>query len=199
MGRELDSAYSSRVQVALLATFLALGCGGVNSGNDDPIGSVEGSIIPCNQGEASFDVWRADFDPTGRTQIAVGVDTRDGTSAAEFRLVVACEGEVVVDTIDGAQCSHTPPSKSDQGHPECPFDVINIADDIPASPRIECLAEITSTEPLDIGVGRCANAPRRSTRYAWSPTTARSPSIWSPTTAATTTSCLEKQFGIDVN
>jgi hypothetical protein len=186
------------VQVALLATFLAVGCGGVNSGNDDPIGSVEGSIIPCNQGQASFDVWRADFDPTGRTQIAVGVDTRDGTTAAEFRLVVACQGEVVVETTDGAECSSTPPAKSDGGRPECPFDVIQIAD-IPDSPRIECLAEITSTEPLDIGVGRCADAAEA--KYILRMVTDDRPLALDLVAddCRDDDSCLEKQFGIDVD
>jgi hypothetical protein len=199
MERRLYRLHSiSRARVALLAAFLAMGCGGVNSGDDDPIGSVEGSIIPCNQGEASFDVWRADFDRADRMQIAVGVDTRDGTTAAEFRLVVACEGEVLVNTTGGAQCSHTPPSKSGQGEPECPFEVIDIAD-IPDAPRIECLAEITSTEALDIGVGRCADPAEA--KYTLRMVTDDRPLALDLVAddCRDDKSCLEKQFGIDVN
>ena len=199
MGRGLDKVSSSfRTRVALLATLLAFGCGGVNSGDDDPIGAVEGSIIPCDQGQASFDIWRADFDRAGRTQIVVAVDTRDGATASEFRLVVACEGEVLVNTTDGAACSHTPPSKSDQGEPECPFDVIDIAD-IPDAPRIECLAEITSTEPLDIGVGRCADAAEA--KYTLRMVTDDNALALDLVAddCRDDDSCLEKQFGIDVD
>jgi hypothetical protein len=181
-----------------MATLFGLGCGGVSTSNDDPIGTVEGSIIPCNQGQPSFDVWRADFDSAGRTRIAVTVDTRDGTSASEFRLVVACQGEVVVDTIDGAACSHTPPSNPGEGPPECPFEIIDI-DDIPASPRVECLAEITSTEPLDVGVGRCANpAEAKYTLLMVSDDRPLALDLVADD-CRDDESCLEKQFGIDVD
>jgi hypothetical protein len=178
-----------------VATLFALGCGG---SSDGPIGTVEGSIVPCNQGDASFDVWRADFDPTGKSQIAVSVDTRDGASAAEFRLVVACEDEVVVDTIDGAACSSTPPSQPDQGRPQCPFEIIEIAD-LPDVPRIECLAEITSTEPLDIGIGRCADPAEA--KYSLRMNTDDRPLALDLVAddCRDDSSCLEKQFGIDVD
>jgi hypothetical protein len=171
-----------------------LGCGGDSS---TPVGTVEGSIIPCNEGDASFDVWRADFDPTGKQTIFAGIDTLDGSTTAEFRLVVACDGEVVVDTTRGAACRNPPPPKND-GNPECPFDTIDVAD-LGGGPRIECLAEVTTTEPLDIGVGRCADPARADYTLRLQADTRALALGLVADDCRDDESCLEKQFGIDVD
>jgi hypothetical protein len=101
-------------------------------------------------------VWRADFNPLGRLTITATVDTVDRSTASEFRLVVACEAEIVFDTIGGRSCSKQPPSRPGEPIPECPFASIAVSA-IDFSNRIECLAEVTTTQPLDIGVGVCAD------------------------------------------
>jgi len=131
-------------------SFAACGSGGGSPGTQDQ------SIVPCNQGQPAFDVWRAEFNPLGRQTITATVDTRDRSTASETRLVVACQGEVLIDTIGGRVCSKQPPSKPGDPIPECPLASIRVSD-IDFSNRIECLAEVTTTEPLDIGVGVCAD------------------------------------------
>lgn len=178
----------------LVISWVSFGCGG--SGGS-AVGTVEGSIVPCDQGEAAFDVWRADFDPSGKVQIAASMDTRDAATAAEFRLVIACDGEVVVDTTRGINCSFPPPSKSGQGTPECPFDTIDVAD--LGSGRVECLAEITTTEPLDIGVGRCADPAIAKYKFRMQIDSRPLALDLVADDCRDESSCLEKQFGIDVD
>src|SRR5690606_31246618 len=83
---------SRRFVVLLLAI---LGCG-----SDSPPGAETGAVRPCDEGQPSFDVWRAEFAPNQRTRITAQVDTRSSSTAAEFRLVVACQGEIVAEAID---------------------------------------------------------------------------------------------------
>jgi hypothetical protein len=134
--------------LALLAT-TGWGCG-----DSTAPGSEEASIEPCNQGQPSFDVWRADFAPNGRRSLVARVDTRDGAFASGFRLVVACEGEVVIETTDGQECSETPP-----GGGQCPLDEADLGD-LADLPRVECLAEVGPTQPLGLDAGDCADPGR---------------------------------------
>lgn len=132
----------------------ALGCGG----SDGPPGAENDAVRPCNQGQPSFDVWRANFAPNGRMRITAQVDTRSDSTAAEFRLVVACEGEIVAEEIGGRLCSHDPPQRRDGDEPECPAVVIDVEDIDFDGGFIECFAEIGTTASLDIGTGDCADA-----------------------------------------
>jgi hypothetical protein len=178
----------------LVVTVLSLGCGGSSNG---PIGTVDGTIVPCDQGEPSFDVWRADFDPSGAAQIVASIDTRDDTTTAELRLVIACNGEVVLDTIGGIDCSFTPPAKRDGGKPQCPLGKIQVA--ALGTARVECLAEITSTEPLDIGVGRCADPAIAKYTFRMTLDDRALALDLAADDCRDASSCLERQFGIDVN
>jgi hypothetical protein len=81
-----------------------------SSGGGGGIGSEEQTIQPCNEGRPSFDIWRADFAPQGRQFITATLDTLDRATAAEFRLVLACQGEVVGEAIAGIACSEQAPS-----------------------------------------------------------------------------------------
>jgi hypothetical protein len=138
----------------LAFTLVLIAAGGWGCGDGTAPGTEEGSIEPCNQGEPSFDVWRADFAPNGRRTLLARVDTRDSAHASGFRLVVACDGEVVIDTTDGQECSDTPP-----GGGQCPLDAVDLGD-LALQPRVECLAEVGPTEPLGLGDGDCADDAR---------------------------------------
>jgi hypothetical protein len=168
-------------------------CGG---GGDGPIGSQDQSIVPCNRGLPSFDVWRADFAPNGRQFITATVDTRNSSTATEFRLVLACQGEVVAEAIDGIACSNPPPQISDGPAPVCPLIQVDVTD-IDFSGRIECLAEITSTQPLDIGTGGCADPQVADYRIVMKIDTASLDLALVADDCRDEESCLESMFGID--
>jgi hypothetical protein len=133
----------------LFFLLLAAACGDSNAP-----GTVGSSIEPCDQGEPSFDVWRADFAPNGRRTLLARVDTIDSAHASGFRLVVACEGQVVIDTTDGQECSEPPPNGS-----ECPLDAVDLGE-LSELPRVECLAEVGTAEALGLEAGDCADPAR---------------------------------------
>ncbi len=133
--------------------FAVLGCG-----SDGPPGIESAAVRPCDEGQPSFDVWRANFAPNERTRITAQVDTRSGSTAAEFRLVVACQGEIVAEEIDGRLCSHEAPQRRAGDEPECPAVVIDVDDLDFDGGFIECFAEIGTTESLGIGTGGCADS-----------------------------------------
>ena len=177
-----------RTTLALLP-FLAA-CGGTSPG------LVGDSLEPCDQGEPAFDVWRADFDPTGKQQIIASVDTIKENTAAEFRLVVACNGEVVVDTTRGAPCDDPPPAAG-SGNPECPLATIDVED--LGTGRVECLAEIASTESLGIGVGLCADPAIAEYNLILRIDNVDLALDLVADNCRDSSSCLEEQFGIDVD
>lgn len=143
-----------------MAVVVACALAACAGGDDGVVGSEDQAIVPCNSGRPAFDVWRADFAPNGRQRITATVDTLDASTAAEFRLVLACQGEVVAEAIGGLACREPPPKRAGaNGSPECPLIEVAVAD-IDFDSRIECLAEVTTTEPLDIGSGACADAAR---------------------------------------
>lgn len=140
--------------VPAVALLLFVACG-----SDGPVGAVNGAVRPCNQGQPAFDVWRANFAPNQRTRIIASVDTRNSATAAEFRLVLACDGEIVDETIRGRFCTHEMPQRRDGRTPECPYIEVDI-DDLDFDPTagfLECFAEIGTTESLDVGTGGCAD------------------------------------------
>ena len=173
--------------IALLAPLAA--CGGSSPG------LVGDSIEPCDQGEPAFDVWRANFDPTGKQQIVASVDTVQESTAAEFRLVVACNGEVVVNTTSGAPCDDPPPPRG-SGNPQCPLATIDVED--LGTGRVECLAEIASTESLDIGVGLCADPAIAEYSLILRIDGVDLALDLVADNCRDDSSCLERQFGIDV-
>jgi hypothetical protein len=174
---------------AALAFVFLQGCGGSSPG-------LEGqSIVPCDQGDPSFDVWRANFDPTGRHEVLVSVDTKNDATAAEFRLVVACNEKVVVNTTRGAPCSNTPPHTG-VSLPECPIATFDLAP--LGTGRIECLAEITSTESLHIGVGDCADKAKADYEIIMRIDGVDLALDVVADDCRDEFSCLERQFGIDV-
>jgi len=183
-----------RALILLLVMILELaGCGG---GGEDVVGSVEQSIRPCNDGRAAFDVWRADFSPNGRQRISAAVDTLNGATAAEFRLVVACQGEVVAEATSGIPCSEAVPPRDPGDAPECPAVEIDVAD-IENTQRIECLAEITTTEPLRIGAGDCVDPAVAEYRLLMKIDTASLALDLVADDCRATSSCLNTMFGID--
>lgn len=149
-----------RLSIVVLTLFLTLpiACGG--GGSDSAPGTVEGAVQPCNQGTPAFDVWYARFAPNMRRTITAQVDTRGSSTAAEFRLALACQGEIVAEEIGGSICSYDPPQRKDGDRPECPLISIDVEDlDFENDPDgfVECYAEIGITEALDIGTGGCAD------------------------------------------
>lgn len=144
--------------ISLKALLLALLLAALGCGSDSPAGTESGAVRPCDDGLPSFDVWRADFAPNEQTRITAQVNTRSGETAAEFRLVVACQGEIVADEIGGTPCTHTPPRRRDGATPECPFIEIDVDDLDFDGGFIECLAEIGATASLDIGTGGCTDS-----------------------------------------
>ena len=179
----------SATSLALTLALTLAACGGGSAG------LVDGTIIPCNQGDPSFDVWRADFDPTGKQQIIVSVDTIKESTSAEFRLVVACDGDVVVNTTGGAACNDPPPPRG-SGNPQCPFATIDVAD--LGTGRVECLAEITTTEPLEIGAGLCADPAVAEYDLVMRIDNLDLALDLAADDCRDDFSCLERQFGIDV-
>jgi hypothetical protein len=177
----------------IAAAFIG-GCGG----SDAPIGTVEQNVSPCEQGLPAFDVWRADFAPNVRQTISGFVDTRDDGTAAEFRLTVACEGKVVAETISGVLCTYDAPKVKDGPDPECPSFSIDV-DDIDFNGRIECLAEIGTTESLRIGTGGCADP--EIARYGLRMSVGTDPLALDLVAddCRDRDSCLEADFGIDVD
>ncbi len=182
---------------AVLPLLVVLGCGG----DDSAPGTVEGEVRPCNQGEPSFDVWRADFAPNGRTQISAQVDTLDSATAAEFRLVVACQGEIVEEEIDGRVCTHQPPQRGPGDTPECPLILIDVEDldfdDDDPDGRIECLVEIGTTESLDIGTGGCTDAAAAGYRLRMQIDAAALALDVAADDCRDEESCLESMFGLE--
>ena len=174
----------------LLAAWLAA-CGG---GGSSP-GTEKSTIVPCNQGTPAFDVWRAVFFTNGATRITASVDTVSADSAAEFRLVVACDDKVVLNTIAGAACSDPPPAHGG-GSPECPLGTIDVAD-LPVG-QVECLAEVGSTQSLHIGVGNCADPTHADYKLVLRLDLADLALDLVADDCRDTFSCLQRQFGIDV-
>lgn len=144
--------------IGSLVLVVALLLGAVGCGSDTPIGTVNGTIMPCNQARPSFDVWRAHFAPNDREVITARVDTRSEATAAEFRLVVACQGEIVAEEIGGSACTYTPPRRGTGRTPECAYIEIEIDDLDFDGGFIECFAEIGTTQSLGVGTGACADA-----------------------------------------
>jgi hypothetical protein len=184
------SALRRAFTAALLAVF-PIACGG---GGSSP-GTEKSTIVPCDQGTPSFDVWRAVFFTNGATRITASVDTVSADSAAEFRLVVACDDKVVLNTIAGAPCSDPPPAHGG-GSPECPLGTIDVAD-LPVG-QVECLAEVTSTQPLHIGVGNCADPTHADYELFLRLDVADLALDLVADDCRDTFSCLQRQFGIDV-
>jgi hypothetical protein len=149
-----------RFPTAALTLLLSLpiACGG--GGGDSAPGTVEGAVEPCNQGAPAFDVWYARFAPNMRRTITAQVNTRDAKTAAEFRLALACQGEIVAEEIGGSICSDDPPQRKDGDRPECPFIAIDVDEldfENDTDGFVECYAEIGITQALDIGTGGCAD------------------------------------------
>jgi hypothetical protein len=171
-----------------LSAVLYVGCG-----DSRAPGTVEQSIEPCNQGEPSFDVWMADFAPQGRRQLFANVDTRDSAYASGFRLVVACQGEVLIDTIRGAPCDFPPP-----GVDECPSAAVDLGD-LADLPRVECLAEIGPTQPLDVGDSQCANPERADYTFRMTVDNVGLALDFLEDNCRAPQSCLQDEFDIDVD
>jgi len=185
------------VRIACMCLLLLGGvaaCGG--GGGDGPIGSVDQSIRPCHEGRAAFDVWRADFSPNGRQRISAAVDTLRGGTAAEFRLVVACQGEIVAEATDGIACSDPVPPRDPGDSPECAAVDIDVAD-IPNNQRIECLVEVGTTQPLRIGEGNCVDPAVADYRLLMKIDTASLALDLVADDCRATSSCLREMFGID--
>ncbi len=147
-----------RLSTFALVSVLSLPLIACSSGDDSAPGTAEGDVQPCNDGTPAFDVWRANFAPNDRRRVTAQVNTRSSATAAEFRLVLGCEDEIVADVIGGSVCSHDPPQIEEGDKPECPFVALDVDDiGIGSDGFIECFAEIGITEALDIGTGGCAN------------------------------------------
>jgi hypothetical protein len=165
------------LSAALLALAVLAGCSG---GSSIPA-TVTGSIEPCYAPPTppAFDVWQGSFgtsnsnptaNPTSQTPIptptaivlTVNVNTINSENASEFRLTVSCLGAVVIPaTTTGAPCSFPPPARTPGETPECPLASVDLTSlGLANLGRVTCLAEIGPTEPLDTGVGACANPSR---------------------------------------
>lgn len=188
---------ASVMALVMLSLVMVVGCGG----DDSAPGTVEGTVRPCNQGQPAFDVWRADFAPNERMQITAQVDTLHAETAAEFRLTLACQGEIVADEIDGRPCTHQPPQRRDGDTPECPFISIDVDDldfgDDDDDGRIECLAEIGTTESLNVGTGGCTDAAAADYRLRMQIDSAALALDLVADDCRDRDSCLESMFGIE--
>ncbi len=144
-----------RTAILPIVLLLPIACG---SSDGSAPGTADSAVQPCNEGLPAFDVWRANFAPNMRRVITASANTRSSNTAAELRLVLACQGEIVAEAIDGALCSYDPPQVKDGDRPECPVIQIDVDDiGIGGNGFIECYAEIGITEALDIGTGGCAD------------------------------------------
>jgi hypothetical protein len=143
------------------------------------------------------DVWSIDFNPADRAELAVSLDTINAADAAEFRLIVACLGSVVAQTIGGAPCTFPPPPNAPDAVPECPVAGINLANYV-ALARVSCLIEITPTQPLDIGSGVCANPQRAQYRLTAMVDQDRVGLTLAAHDCQAPQSCLQTYFGINV-
>ncbi len=171
---------------------LLWGCGG---GNGPPLVPT-GAIQPCDEGEPSFDVWEANFNPNGRQVLLATVNTVNDDTASEFRLVVACNGKVVIDTLNGVNCAFPPPALS-QGTPRCPLATVDV-NTIPPPGQIQCLAEIGPTQPLGVGIGACADPAIARYEIAMKIDNAFLALALVAHNCRAQSSCLEERFGIDV-
>ncbi len=182
--------------MAVTAMVATLGC---SSGDDGAPGSVDGTVRPCNQGQPSFDVWRANFAPNGRTLITAEVNTRKSSTAAELRLTLACQGEIVASEISGRPCSDPPPQIEPGDTPECPLIMIDVGDldfDDDSDGRIDCLAEIGTTQSLDIGTGGCTDPALADYRLRMTIDTAALALDLDANDCRAPESCLESRYGL---
>jgi len=177
---------------ALAAAALLAACGG----SAPTPTNVTASIEPCNQGLPAFDVWNANFEPSGRSQLIVAVDTTNAEFASEYRLTVACNGAVVAATFSGQPCQFPPPSASGET-PQCPLASVDLSSFANLS-RVGCLAEVVPTQPLLVGVGECADPTRADyqLRVTLDNTAALTLTLDARDCRAPE-SCLHDQFGID--
>ena len=81
-----------RTAILPIVLLLLIACG---SSDGSAPGTVDSAVQPCNEGLPAFDVWRANFAPNMRRVITASANTRSSNTAAELRLVLACQGEIV--------------------------------------------------------------------------------------------------------
>jgi hypothetical protein len=189
-----SSVTRSLLVVALSALGLLAACSG---GGGNAPATVGQSILPCDDGLPSFDVWQVNFRPDGRTQLVLSVDTIGPVYASEFRLTFACQGVVVFSTIQGAACTFPPPSNGSGETPQCPFESMPLGD-LANLARVGCLAEIVPTQPLDIGVGACADPSRADYKLRVTLDDQPLSLVLVAHNCRTDESCLQANFGINV-
>jgi hypothetical protein len=91
-----------------------------------------------------------------------------------------------------------PPLRGGGDDPECPFLIIDVDDlDFDDDGRIECLAEIGTTQSLDVGTGGCTDAAAANYRLRMQIDSAALALDLVADDCRAPDSCLESVFGVE--